>query len=115
MEAPQALKIIRILADGIDPTTGEMFNDDSPYQHPQVIRALFTAIKALEKIEERQKRERKLPSHAGMPWSDEEDKQLVSAFKQGVLVEDLARKHQRTKGAIESRLAKHGLIEQKTT
>jgi hypothetical protein len=50
-----------------------------------------------------------------MAWSGEEDKQLIADFKQGVSIDDLARKHQRTKGAIESRLVRHGLIEQKTT
>ncbi len=115
MEVSQALKVIRILADGIDPTTGEVFDDDSPYQNPQVIRALFVAVKTLEKVEERQRREKSLPAKAGLPWSDEEDKQLVADFKQGVLIDELARKHQRTKGSIESRLVKHGLIEQKTT
>ena len=115
MEVSQALKIIRILADGVDPTTGEVLDDESPYQNPQVIRALFMAVKALEKIEARQKRERTLPANAGMSWSDEEDKQLVSDFKQGVSINDLSRKHQRTKGSIESRLVKHRLIEQKTT
>jgi len=48
MELPEALKIVRDLADGIDPHTGEVFPTDGPYQHPQVVRALYTVLRHLE-------------------------------------------------------------------
>lgn len=114
MNIHDALKIIKILADGIDPATGELFEENSPYQHPQVIRALFAAISILEREEVREKRIRLLPANAGKSWTKEEDDGLVAAFNQGVKVNDLARKHERTVGSIESRLVRHGLIEQKT-
>ena len=41
MENSKALRIIKILADGVDPTTGEVFDQNSPYQNPDVIRALL--------------------------------------------------------------------------
>jgi hypothetical protein len=115
MESSDALKILRVLADGIDPTTGEVFESDSPYQHPIIIRALFAGIQALERVEKRRERERILPSNAGKAWSEDEDKELVEFFKRGVTIADLSRKHQRTIGSIESRLIRHGLIEQKST
>ena len=106
MEPLEALRIIRSLADGIDPHSGKVFSDDSPYQHPQVLCALFLALRALERFEDRQRRERLLPVNAGKPWSDSEEKLLCEGFDGGLAVSELALKHQRTKGAIQSRLEK---------
>ena len=53
MEACEAVKIVQTLADGVDPHTGSVFPLNSPYQHPQTIRALFLAAKALEHFEGR--------------------------------------------------------------
>jgi len=44
----QALAIVTALANGANPVTGEIFPADSPYQAPDVIRALFAAQRALE-------------------------------------------------------------------
>ena len=43
MDISEARAIIKTLAKGVDPFTGEVFAEDSPYNHPQVIRALFAA------------------------------------------------------------------------
>lgn len=40
MEAMQALIIVRALADGVDPQTGEVLPEDGPFQHPQTTRAV---------------------------------------------------------------------------
>ena len=47
MEQDRALSILKALADGVDPATGEQFSADSPYQHPDIIRALFWAVHTL--------------------------------------------------------------------
>lgn len=39
-----SLEILQALADGVDPVSGEMFPPDSPYQQPEVIRALFYGV-----------------------------------------------------------------------
>ena len=111
MQTSEALKIIQALADGINPATGEVFLDDSPYQHHQIIRALFVAVKSLEKNEERQKREQSLPANAGKSWETEEEKVLCAGFDAGMSVSQLAQKHKRTSGSIQSRLVKLGKIE----
>ena len=110
MEPSEALRIIQSLADGIDPNTGEVFPDDSPYQHPQVLRALFVALGALGRLEESQRRAKRLPDNAGKPWNDGEDKALCDDFDAGLTTAQLAQKHQRTEGAIRSRLEKLGKI-----
>lgn len=43
------------------------------------------------------------------PWSDDEDARLRQGRERGLSVDDLAQAHDRTRGAIESRLAKLGL------
>lgn len=49
MDSQRATEILSILAEGIDPITGEVFPEESPYQNVQIIRALHKAIKALKK------------------------------------------------------------------
>ena len=110
METRDALRVIQALADGVDPNTGELFSEDSPYQHPQVVRALFMAVGALQQHEERQKRVQRLPEHAGKPWDDAEDKQLGESFDAGMTVTQLARQHKRTEGSIQLRLEKLGRV-----
>lgn len=114
MDNNNALKIIKILADGIDPTTGEVFEVNSPYQHPQIIRALFAAISVMERAEDRATRAQSLPANAGKPWSAEEDSNLLASFRVGMTIKELAAKHERTRGSIQSRLQSHGVIESRS-
>jgi hypothetical protein len=110
MDTAKSLEIIRALANGVDPHTGEEFSANSPYQHPQIIRALFVAIHALERVKKAGDRQRQPPDNAGKAWADEEDHRLVSAFDSGKTTKQLAEEHQRTEGSIRSRLVKHGKI-----
>ena len=50
METDTALRILRVLSDGIDPVTGEVFPPESPYQRADTIRALLKAVDALKTI-----------------------------------------------------------------
>jgi superfamily II DNA helicase RecQ len=47
MDIPEAIGIIQLLADGMDPQTKVAFAYDSPYQHPQIARALYVALQIL--------------------------------------------------------------------
>jgi len=114
MEREAALKIIQQLANGIDPHSGEVFRADSPYQHPDTVRALFTAVRALEDQSAPRQRAAgagNAPQNAGKPWSGDEDKALTAAFDAGKQIPELATQHQRSRFAIEARLAKLGKIE----
>jgi len=108
IEVVEALRIVRCLAEGVDPTTGEVFPADSPYQRGETVRALYTATSALEKVEQRQKREKILPTNAGKSWDAAEDEQLSQHFDAGMTLKELSRQHERTEGAIQSRLVKMG-------
>jgi hypothetical protein len=111
MDDARALATLQALANGIDPVTGTIFPADSPYQHPDTVRALYHAIRALEAGASKPKQPaRNLPGNSGKPWSPDEDAQLVSAFAAGRSMEALAATHGRTRFAIEARLARLGKV-----
>jgi hypothetical protein len=110
MEAAEALEIIAALANGVHPLTGEVFPAGSPYQHSDVVRALFAATRALEGRSRQLERQRDLPANVGKPWSAEEDARLLAAFDAGQARVEMARAHDRTVGGIEARLEKLGRL-----
>ncbi|MCX7891786.1 MAG: hypothetical protein N2544_05390 [Burkholderiales bacterium] len=114
MDREQALRILKTLADGSDPGTGEALPAASAWQHPDVVRALFFAIRALETPEAATRRPAPAPrpeaGNAGKPWTKDEDEQLLAAFDGGQPAEAIAQAHGRTRFAIEARLARFGRV-----
>ena len=109
MEHDKALKILKILADGIDPSTGEQFPIGSAYQYPDTVRALYYAVQVLEgpaQPRERSAQQKNQPENAGRPWSEEEDARLGKGFDAGKTVLELADEFKRSRIAIEARLVK---------
>lgn len=106
MTTSEARKIIEILADGRCPATGEQL--DAAYQQPDVVRALFVAARALERVERTERQRETLPDHAGRAWETAEEQQLCEEFDAGKTVPEIAAIHQRTRGAIQSRLERLG-------
>ncbi len=102
MDILQAKEILRCLAEGIDPSTGEVLPNESPYNNPDVIRALFIVLSAPEK-------KSTSPLNAGTPWTPEEDTTLRNEFLSKATVLSIAKSHGRTRGAINSRLKYLGL------
>ena len=110
MESTQALAVVRSLANGVDPESGEVFPPESAYQRPQVVRALYEAATALERIERFERRKAQLPSKTGEPWSEDDDRKLLAGFDAGRALQELAAVHERTTGAVRARLLKYGRI-----
>jgi len=104
MDNAKAIEIIRRLAEGIDPFTGEVFSAGSPYQNVQTVRALYKALEVMGKREQRKNQ----PASAGNKWTDEESQSLATEFDSGMSVDEIAQRHQRTKVAIVARLVKIG-------
>ena len=52
-----------------------------------------------------------LPKNAGLAWNNDERSELIAAFNNGALINELSDMHGRTKGAITSELKKQGLID----
>jgi hypothetical protein len=110
MTASEALRIVQSLADGMCPFTNQRLPSDSPYQHADVVRALFVAVSALTRLEIRERRDKRLPDHAGMTWKGREDQKLFEEFDSGKSIPDLAVVHKRTQGSIQARLEKLGKL-----
>lgn len=110
MSPLEAKKVIDALANGIDPETGELLPAQSIFNSPQIIRALFVAVAALDKTAKRAERDSSLPSNAGRSWPESEDKELLASFDAGSPVKEIAAKHGRTQGAITARLVRLGRI-----
>jgi len=48
MTRERTIRILSALANGVHPATGEKLAADGPYQHPDTVRALFEAWRAME-------------------------------------------------------------------
>src|SRR6185436_16218174 len=110
MNREQTLRILNALASGVHPATGEKFGADSPYQHPDTVRALFEAMRAVEgnpapasAPATAADRGSAMPqSGSGSRWTPEEEQRLASAFDAGKTVDELARAHNRSRAGIEA-------------
>ena len=106
MNMYEARRIIRSLAEGINPTTGEILPETDSCNEPQVIRAFHAVLAALEPRESDVTR----PENAGKPWSAEDDAFLCKMFDENKTPRMISRHFKRTDGAITSRLSKLGKL-----
>jgi hypothetical protein len=105
MDINRAKEIVSALAEGIDPTTGEIMPDNSVYNKGDVVRALYTVLAYLDD----NKAKKQQPRNAGKPWTESEDDKLRDEFDSMMKISDIAKEHGRTYKAIESRLDYLGL------
>jgi len=119
VEITEARSIVKTLAQGVDPTTGEVFPPDSPYNHPNTIRALFKVVelawppgRSKLSVDERRQRniERGLPRNAGLPWSDDHREAVADGFKNGRTIRELADAFERSLTAINAELIRQELV-----
>jgi hypothetical protein len=119
MDREQTLRILNALANGVHPATGEKFAADGPYQHPDTVRALFAAMRAVEggaaavaaPAPASERRPAMPQTGAGSRWSPEEDQRLAGAFDAGRTPDEIARAHNRSRAAIEARLVRLGKMD----
>lgn len=121
MELQEAKTLVNSLAEGVDPLTGEVLPDDSPYNQPRIIRALYTLLmqgsektRAAKKTSA-EKQQANLdagrPRNAGLPWADEARQELAARFNGGTPLDELEQHLERTRGAILAELVRQGLVE----
>ena len=119
MELYESRKIVNTLAQGIHPTTGEVFSPESPYNDPEVIRALFSILELVNNLkrpkksaEERRQQNVDLgrPKNSGLPWSEEDRALLRSGFQEGTAVKKLAATLARSSGAIVAEIIRQDLV-----
>lgn len=105
MDIARAKELITVLADGINPITGEVLGPDDSCNQPDVIRALHCLLGNLKS-----ERNRSLPENAGKPWYPEDDEQLIRMFDAEYKAKEICDHFKRTKGSIAARLVKLGKI-----
>jgi hypothetical protein len=110
MNASDALKIIRPLAEGTNPFTGEVYSSESPFQQPDMVRALYKAVQELENRVRLEERRRRRPERSGKVWNEEEDEKLLRGYDAGMPIVALSGRHKRTRWAIQRRLVSHGRL-----
>jgi hypothetical protein len=87
MNIQQAVPVLEALARGIDPETGEVLTEHSPFNNLTVIRALQFAVATLQQPRAKLQSSGR-PGNAGRAWSEDEDRQLVTAFDGGMALKD---------------------------
>ena len=107
MDIITAKNILLLLADGINPITGEILAEDDSCNQGEIVRALNTVVRFIESPPESVTKA--LPKNAGKPWTELEDDKLRDEFAEKIKISDIAKEHGRTYGAIESRLEHLGL------
>lgn len=110
----EAQQSVDQLAQGIDPDTGVVMHDESLFNSPTVLRALFLASKALSVYQPTKHLTPPKVGNAGKPWTDADGQRLVAAFDTGISIDELAIRHERSKGGIASRLVRLGRIEERS-
>ena len=119
MNQEKVISILEGLANGINPSTGEMLPEFSPYNEPEVIRALFHAINLIPKakkpkktIEQKQQEnlEKGLPKNYGLPWAESDVKRVISSYQDDIQVDVIALEFARKPSSIVGLLQKHGVI-----
>lgn len=107
MDISKAKEIVGVLAEGINPITGEILPSEHVCNNADVVRAFYALLQQgnLEKKE-------KTYDNSGKRWTDEEDELLKRLYEEGMKTSEIQRKFMRSRGSIQSRLAKLGLIEE---
>ena len=110
MELSTAKQILSLLADGIDPETGEILPEDSVCNQPEVIRALHFALDCLS--HQKQRRNTSISYvNQGKAWTAEEESLLTRLFRKGESNAQIQMELQRSESAVSARLVRLGLIE----
>ena len=109
MDIDRAKEIISALAEGIDPTTGELLPEDSVYNKGDIVRAFYAVLASLDANEPKKSQ----PENAGKRWTEEDDKKLCEMFDAGVSKKDICNTFKRTSTGIASRLVRLGKIKER--
>ena len=109
MDITRAKEIVAALAEGVDPTTGEILPADHVCNNVEVVRAFYALLQQDGNIEKQKKKY----ENASKRWTKEEDERLKQLFQDGLKISELQKEFLRSRGSIESRLVKLGLLEKK--
>lgn len=114
MTKDRAIQIIRCMANGVEPITGEILQDTHLCNQPDVIQALHFAMDALSDAKPANtnpyiRKNGKL--NAGRPWTDEDRDALKQLYLNNCPMDAICQKLQRRERGILKQLRHMGLIE----
>lgn len=105
MDLQRAKELLTILADGVDPLTGEVLPEDSVCNKGEIVRALHCVLNVVQVKTQKPK-----PENAGKPWTERDDALLCQMFDAGSTKKDMCACFKRSEGGIASRLVRLGKI-----
>ncbi len=111
MTLEEARQLVILLADGVDPRTGEVLPEDHLLHHRDCVRALSIIVSAAGEGASARGPSKSKPTNAGLPWTQSDDERLKQVFSSGKSVSEISRDFERTVGAINSRLERLGIIQ----
>lgn len=106
MDKSRAKEILSVLADGVDPYTGEVLPEDHVCNKGDVLRALQIAVDALSK----NNKSKSLPENAGKPWTEKDEQELIKLYDENMPKKEICSYFKRTRGSIAARLVHMGKI-----
>lgn len=107
MNIDRAREVLGLLAEGINPVTGEILPNDDSCNQVEVVRALYTALRCMEP----KKATKNAPENAGRPWTEEDEGTLCEMFDAGTSTKEICAHFKRSKGAVAARLVRLGKIQ----
>ena len=109
MDIQRAKELLNILADGVNPLTGEVLPIEDSCNQVEIVRALHAVLKTLD--EKAIKPVKQQAENAGKPWLQEDDELLIRMFDEGKSKKEVCDYFKRSSGAIAARLVHLGKIE----
>ena len=95
MDINRAKEIISALAEGIDPITGEVLEENNVCNKAEVVRAFYTVLQNMK-----DKPQKEVPENAGKPWAREDEDLLTSLYRAGASKKELCATLRRTETGI---------------
>lgn len=106
MNYETAIEVLESVASRLSGKSG----GECPFSREEVMNAFQIATNSIEHVRNAESRRKALPERAGERWTAAEDTEIREAFLAEEKVSHIAERHQRTRGSIQSRLIKLGLI-----
>ena len=110
MDVSRAKDIISALAEGVDPTTGEVFPPNHVCNRADVIRALHIAEQALQKDLNRPE-DGTWHKEFGKVWSQHEVTLLINSFDKHCTIAQISKQLGRSEAGIRAKLVRLGKIQ----
>jgi len=118
MKRFEAIDIIKKLLDGVNPVTGQVLGRNHVCCEPEVMRALHSAVMAMEAGAAREDAPSDIDArwyrrngslNAGRPWTEKDSRQLAELFRQGMDIDEICVLLQRRRRGVEHQLDMLGL------